>query len=118
MLNNKLFLFLITLLLLSSCAKLDKLTLTVKKADYDKCEYTFKGDGNTFKVKGDFYFYEGDKFKLRPTESNDGVIFNVSAYSPSERSTTYFLRRGNSRITFVDTTIWGFSTKFKLSKIQ
>lgn len=115
----KLLLPLILLIFISSCARLDKLTLRLKKADYDKCKWTFVGGGNKFTVSGDYSFHQGDDFRLRPTESTDGLVFHLDTYSPSEDYTTYTVKYKKSIITFTDTSNkWNFSNNFKLSKIK
>ncbi len=110
---------LILLIFISSCARLDKLTLHLKKADYDKCKWTFVGGGNKFTVIGDYSFHQGDDFRLRPTESSDGISFQLNTYMPSESYTIYTVKYKKSFITFQDTSDkWRFSNYFKLSKIK
>ncbi len=114
----KKILYLISILSLASCAKVDKLTLKVKKADYKKCQFTFTGGGNHFKLKGNYPYSVGDKFKLEQTDQDSGVVFKVWLNSPWENFTEYSAKFGKANINFTDTIYWDFDSKFKLVKIN
>ena len=114
---NKLFLFLF-LITISSCAKIDKLTLTVNRVNYRKCKYHLSGGMNSLILKGDFDIHKGDQLKLFPTNQDSGLIFTLSAYSPYESDMSdYYIKRGNSVIVFRDrSSKWDFDSKFLLKK--
>ena len=39
---------------ISSCVRIDKLTLTTKRVNYKKCKYYLSGNMNHLTLKGDF----------------------------------------------------------------
>jgi hypothetical protein len=114
---NKVFLFL-SLLSISSCARIDKLTLTTNRVNYKKCKYHLTGRMNNLTLKGDFDIHKGDQFKLFPTNQDSELIFTLNSYSPYESDMSdYYVKRGNSVIIFRDSSNkWNFDSKFKLVK--
>lgn len=116
---NKLFLFL-SLLSISSCVRIDKLTLTANRVNYEKCKYHLTGRMNNLTLKGDFDIHKGDRFKVAPTEQDTGLIFTLNAYSPYESGLSdYYAKRGNSVIIFRDSSDkWNFDSKFILKKLN
>lgn len=114
---NKLLPFLI-LITFSSCARIDKLTLTANRVDYKKCKYHLSGRMNHLTLKGDFDIHKGDKFKLVPTDEDTGIVFKLNAYSPYESDMSdYYVKRKNAVIVFRDSSNkWSFDSKFKLVK--
>jgi len=114
---NKVFLFL-SLLSISSCVRIDKLTLTANRINYKKCKYHLTGRMNNLTLKGDFDIHKGDQFKLVPTNQDSGLIFTLNAYSPYESDMSdYYVKRKNAFIVFRDSSNkWSFDSKFKLVK--
>lgn len=103
---------------ISSCARIDKLTLTTKGVNYKKCKYYLSGKMNHLTLKGDFDIQLGDKFKLVPTDEDIGIVFKLNAYSPYESNISdYYVKRENAIIVFRDSSNkWPFDSKFKLVK--
>jgi len=109
---------LLSILTFSSCAKIDKMTLTANRVNYKKCKYHLSGRMNNITLKGDFDIHKGDQFKVVPTYQDSGLIFTLTAYSPYESGLSdYYVKRGSSVIVFRDSSDkWSFDSKFKLVK--
>lgn len=116
---NKLFLFLL-LITISSCARIDKLTLTTNSVSYKKCKYHLSGRMNSLSLKGDFDIHKGDQFELIPTNQDSGLVFTLNAYSPYESGISdYYIKNGNLIIVFRDSSDkWNFKSKFSLKKLN
>lgn len=103
---------------ISSCVRIDKLTLTTNRVNYEKCKYHLSSRMNHLILKGDFDIHKGDKFKLVPTDEDSGIVFKLTAYSPYESDMSdYYVKRKNDVIVFRDSSDkWNFDSKFKLNK--
>jgi len=109
---------LLVLISFSSCARIDKLTLTANRVNYKKCKYHLTGRMNNLTLKGDFDIHRGDQFKLVPTDQDSGLIFTLKANSPYESGLSdFYVKRKNAVIVFKDSSDkWSFDSKFKLVK--
>jgi len=115
---NKLLLFIILSISITSCTRIDKISLTVKKVDDSKCKYHLSDKINHLTLKGGYDFKFGDKYKLESTDQDTGLIFYLKSYSSYESNLCdYYIKSGKSVIVFRDSIDkWSFDSKFKLVK--